>query len=41
MTLLQKRLPIPLVVVLVAAVPGRLAARSVLNLLPGGAPLGG
>ena len=41
MTLLQKRLPIPLVVVLVAAVLGRLAVRAALNLLPGGAPLGG
>ena len=41
MTLLQKRLPILLVVVLAAAVPGRLAVRGVLSLLPGGAPLGG
>ena len=41
MTLLQKRLPIPLVVVLVAAVLGRLAARAALNLLLGGTLLGG
>ena len=41
MTLLQKRLLILLLVVLVAAVLGRLAVRAVLNLLLGGTLFGG
>ena len=41
MTLLQKRLLILLLVVLVAAVLGRLAVRGVLNLLLGGTLFGG
>ena len=41
MTLLQKRLLILGIVVLIAAVLGRLAVRAVLNLLLGGTLLGG
>ena len=41
MTLLQKRLLILLIVILAAAVLGRLAVRAVLNLLLGGTLFGG
>ena len=41
MTLLQKRLLILLLVVLIAAVLGRLAVRGALNLLLGGTLFGG
>ncbi len=41
MTLTQKRIVILLVIVLVAAVLGRLAVRAVLNLLLGGTLFGG
>ena len=41
MTLLQKRLLILLIVILAAAVLGRLAVRAVLNLLLGGTLCGG
>ncbi len=41
MTLTQKRIVILLVIILVAAVLGRLAVRAVLNLLLGGTLLGG
>ena len=41
MTLLQKRLLILGIVVLIAAVLGRLAVRAVLNLLLGGTLFGG
>ncbi len=41
MTLLQKRLITLLVVILVAAILGRLAVRAVLNLMMGGSLFGG
>lgn len=41
MTLTQKRILILLVVIIVAAVLGRLAVRAVLNLLLGGTLFGG
>lgn len=41
MSLLQKRLIVLLIVVLAAAVLGRLAVRAVMNLLLGGTLLGG
>ncbi len=41
MTLTQKRIVILLVIILVAAVLGRLAVRAVLNLLLGGTLFGG